>query len=143
MSSHGRRRRRAVDEEQLLALRARSEARRAKEDGVGAAAVVIIDRDVAPPPPVANFSALQLDEGLAYRVEALARAVVEWLWRRAALGERAGAERLGCHRNPRHELVGGARELGVCEMVLLADFVTKSKLKYCRLFRLAIQKAPI
>ena len=86
MSSHRRRRRRAVDGEQFLALGAAAVAKaggeacakagRAKEDGVGRAAVVIVD-SVASPPAVADFPALELDEGLANVVEALARAVVQ------------------------------------------------------------------
>ena len=74
LSSHRGRRRRAVDGEQLLALGAAAVAKaggeacakagRAKEDGVGRAAVVIVD-SVASPPAVAQFPALQLDEGLA------------------------------------------------------------------------------
>lgn len=94
MSSHRGRRRRAVDGEQLLALGAAAvaeagreacaKAGRAKEDGVGRAAVVLVVG--ASPPPVADFPALELDEGLADVVKALARAVVEWLWRRAARG---------------------------------------------------------
>ena len=97
ISSDRRRRRRAVNGEQLLALDAAAvaeagreactKAGRAKEDGVGAAAIVVIDRGgVAPPAPVADFSALELDKGLPDVVEALARAVVERLWRRAARG---------------------------------------------------------
>ena len=95
MSSHGRRRRRAFDREQFLALGAAAvaeagreacaEAGRAKEDGGGRAAVVLVGV-VAAPAPVADFPALELDEGLADVVKALARAVVEWLWRRAARG---------------------------------------------------------
>ena len=95
VDSHGRRRRRAVDGEQLLALgaaavaeagrEARAEAGRAKEDGVGRAAVVLVGV-VAAPAPVAEFSALELDEGFSHGVEALARAVIERLRRRAARG---------------------------------------------------------
>ena len=80
VDSHGRRRRRAVDGEQLLAFgaaavakargEARAKARRAKEDGVGRAAVVVLAG--ASPPPVADFPALELDEGLPDVVEALA-----------------------------------------------------------------------
>ena len=85
VDSHGRRRRRAVNGEQLLALgaaavaeagrEARAEAGRAKEDGVGRAAVVVLVAG-ASPPPVADFPALELDEGLSNVVEALARAVL-------------------------------------------------------------------
>ena len=73
MSSHGRRRRRAVNGKQLLALGAAAvaeaggeacaKAPRAKEDGVGRAAVVLVVG--ASSPPVADFPALELDEGLA------------------------------------------------------------------------------
>ena len=94
LSSHGRRRRRAVDGEQLLALGAAAVAkaggeacaktRRAKEDGVGRAAVVLVIG--ASPPPVADFPALELYEGLADVVEALARAVIQRRRRRAARG---------------------------------------------------------
>ena len=86
VDSHGRRRRRAVDGEQLLALGAAAVAKaggeacakagRAKEDGVGRAAVVIVD-SVASPATVADFPALELDEGFPNVVEALARAVVQ------------------------------------------------------------------
>ena len=97
LSSDRRRRRRAVDGEQLLALSAAAvaeagreactKAGRAKEDGVGRATVVFTANGVvASPPPVADFSALELDKGLPDVVEALARAVVERLWRRAARG---------------------------------------------------------
>ena len=86
MSSHRRRRRRAVDGEQLLAPGARrAEAERAKEDGVGRTAVVLVGV-VASPPAVAELSALELHEGLADVVEALARAVFERHRRRAARG---------------------------------------------------------
>ena len=94
VDSHGRRRRRAVDGEQLLALGAAAvaeagreactKAGRAKEDGVGRAAIVVLV--AASPATVAEFPALELDEGLPDVVEALARAVVERLWRRAARG---------------------------------------------------------
>ena len=85
MSSHWRRRRRAVDGEQLFALGAAAvakaggeacaEAGRAKEDGVGRAAIVVLV--AASPATVAEFPALELDEGLPDVVEALARAVVQ------------------------------------------------------------------
>ena len=78
LSSHWRRRRRAVDGEQLLALGAAAVAKaggeactkawRAKEDGVGRAAVVLVVG--ASPPPVADFPALELDEGLSNVVKA-------------------------------------------------------------------------
>ena len=97
ISSDRRRRRRAVDGEQLLALDAAAVAKaggeactkagRAKEDGVGRAAVVFTANGVvAAPAPVAEFSALELDEGFSHGVEALARAVIERLRRRAARG---------------------------------------------------------
>ena len=93
ISSDRRRRRRAVDGEQLLALGARrAKTRRAKEDGVGRAAVVLIVDSVASPPAVADFPALQFHKGLADVVEALTRAVVERLWRRAARGAEEEAE---------------------------------------------------
>ena len=78
LSSNRRRRRRAVDGEQLLALDAAAVAKaggeactkawRAKEDGVGRAAVVLVVG--ASPPPVADFPALELDEGLSNVVKA-------------------------------------------------------------------------
>ena len=97
VDSHGRRRRRAVDGEQLLALGAAAvaeagreactKAGRAKEDGVGRATVVFTANGVvASPPAVADFSALELYEGLADVVEALLGAVIERRRRRAARG---------------------------------------------------------
>ena len=127
LSSHRRRRRRAVDGEQLLALgaaavaeagrEARAEAGRAKEDGVGRAAVVVLVAG-ASPPAVANFPALQLDEGLAHRVKTLTRAIVERLWCRAARGapyegeEQHARDQMPLKTSPAVGSSGGARVEG-------------------------------